>query len=98
MQHNRAQTVDIPAGLLEAIRSFPVKREIQHCGHTIGVSPFDFYAECSQCHTRIKIRSFAGSPEMEDIFDAVFAWMNQPGAEEIVHRRQQAIKDDEDEA
>ncbi len=92
MQRNRVRGVDVPASLLEEIRTFPVKREIEHCSHTICVSPFDFYAECPQCHVRIKIRSFAGAPEMEDIFDAVFTWMNQPGAEEIARRRQQAIK------
>jgi hypothetical protein len=97
MERNSEQAVDVPAGLLEEIRSFPVKREVEHCGHTFCVSPFDFYAECPQCHTRIKVRSFSGVTEIEDVFDAVFEWMARPGAEEIVRRRQQVMKDDEEE-
>jgi hypothetical protein len=96
MNLNREQAVDVPAGLLEEIRSFPVKREVEHCGRTFSVSPFDFYAECPQCHARIKTRSFSGVTEIEDVFDAVFEWMTRPGTEEIARRRQQVMKEDED--
>jgi hypothetical protein len=97
MNPNREQAVDVPAGLLEGIRSFPVKRQLEHCGHTFCVSPFDFYAECPQCHARIKVRSFSGVTEIEDVFDAVFEWMTQPGAEEIARRRRQIIEQDKGE-
>jgi hypothetical protein len=97
MNLNREQAVDVPAGLLEEIRSFPVKREVEHCGRTFCVSPFDFYVVCPQCHARIKTRSFSGVTEIEDVFDAVFEWMNQPGAEEIARRRRQVIEEDKDE-
>jgi hypothetical protein len=97
MNLNREQAVDVPAGLLEEIRSFPVKREVEHCERTFCVSPFNFYAECPQCHARIKVRSFSGVTEIEDVFDAVFEWMTRPGAEEIVRRRQQEMKEDDDE-
>ncbi len=45
------------------------------------MSPFAIYAACPSCGTRLKVRSFASAPELEDVFDAVFTWMNQPGAE-----------------
>src|SRR2546427_7760534 len=89
--------IDIPVGLIEAIRSFPLERELEHCGVRITVSPFDFYAECPQCHERIKVRSVSGTSEVEDVFDAVFEWMNQPPALEIIRRRQMAIEKDAEE-
>jgi hypothetical protein len=73
--------------LLEQIRSFPVRRETEHCGVRIAVDAFAFYAVCPQCGSRIKVRSFAGTAEIEDVFEAVFEWMNQPGAEETASRR-----------
>ncbi len=57
--------------LLEAIRSFPLKRLLEHCGTQFLVAPFDFHATCPQCRTRIKVRSFSGVSEIEDVFDAV---------------------------
>ncbi|HTU92090.1 MAG TPA: hypothetical protein VMF69_18545 [Gemmataceae bacterium] len=81
---------------LESIESFPLHREVRHCGETCHVSPFDIYARCPRCGARIKVRSFAGGVEVEDVFDAVFAWMNQPGAEELVRRRQQVLQQDPD--
>jgi len=88
--------IDIPAGLLEAIRSFPLEREVEHCGIRMTVPPFDFYAECSQCGSRIKVRSFSGTEEIEDVFDAVFEWMNQPMAQEVVKRRLKALEEETD--
>jgi hypothetical protein len=81
--------------LLEAIRSFPVQRDIEHCGVHFSVSPFDFYAQCPQCGARIKVRSFAGGGEIEDVFDAVFEWMTRPKAQEAAERRQ-AVLEEED--
>jgi len=72
---------------LQAIRSFPTQREVEHCGAKIVLSPFDFYATCPHCGTRLKVRSFSAHPEIEDLFDAVFEWMNQPGAGEAALRR-----------
>jgi len=73
--------------LLDVIRSFPVQRDIEHCGVRILVDPFAFYAECPRCRTRIKVRSFAAAPEIEDVFDAVFEWMNRPNAEQVANQR-----------
>lgn len=75
----------------ESIRSFPPQREVEHCGSRIVISPFDFYADCAHCGSRIKVRSFSATGEVEDIFDAVFEWMNQPTARDAARRRQAAL-------
>jgi hypothetical protein len=85
----------VSADLLQAIRAFPVRREIEHCGARIAVDPFEFYAVCPHCGSRIKVRSFAATPEIEDVFDAVFEWMNQEGTPEVAKRRQLALAAEE---
>lgn len=80
--------------LLEAIRTLPAQREIEHCGTAFAVDPFEFYVECPRCHAKIKVRSFSGVGEVEDVFDAVFEWMKQPGAQEAAARRQKALEED----
>ena len=85
----------ITPDLLEAIRSFPAEREVEHCGVRFKTSPFEFYAECPRCGTRMKLRSFSGVGEIEDVFDAVFEWMNQPVAEEAARRRRLALEDED---
>jgi hypothetical protein len=97
MELNQQTTLDIPTGLLEAIRSFPVQRETEHCGVSVFASPFDFYAHCPTCGTRIKLRSFSGASEIEDLFDAVFAWMQDPVARQAAANRQQQIEAEHDE-
>jgi hypothetical protein len=87
--------IEIPAGLLDAIRSYPLEREVEHCGIRMTVPPFDIYAECAQCGVRVKVRSFSGTEEIEDVFDAVFEWMNRPMAHEVVRRRQEALTEEE---
>jgi hypothetical protein len=42
------------------------------------------------------VRSFAAVAELEDVFDAVFEWMRQPGAADLVRRRQEEIAADSD--
>src|SRR5258708_7960116 len=78
MQGNRSTHLELSANLLEAIRTYPLQREVEHCGQRFLVSPFDVYTECPHCRSRIKIRSFSGVTELEDVFDAVFEWLNQP--------------------
>jgi predicted nucleic acid-binding Zn-ribbon protein len=90
-------TIEIPAGLLEAIESFPTMRDVTHCDRTFAVSSFHFYADCPKCGTRIKLRAFSAGTELEDVFDAVFAWMNQPGAAALANQRRKTIAADEEE-
>ena len=87
--------VTIPGDLVEAIRSFPAERIVEHCGTTWSVSPFDIYADCPHCSARIKVRSFSGCVEIEDVFDAVFEWMNQAGVEEMICQRRATLKADD---
>jgi hypothetical protein len=95
MELSKAQPeVEIPAALVEAIRSFPPRREVTHCGETFTISPFDIYAECRRCGTRIKVRSFSGMAEIEDIFDAVFEWIDRAKADDLVRNRQAALRED----
>ena len=92
---NKPPGADISGDLLEAIESFPVVRESTHCGQPIRVSPFDIYATCPKCGSRVKLRSFSGVPEIEDIFDAVFAWMRRPEARRSAEERLQTLADEE---
>ena len=80
--------------LLEAIRSFPRIREVHHCGEVFSVSPFELYAVCPQCQQKIKLRCFSALNEVEDVFDAVFAWLLQPDAMALALQRQTVIKND----
>ena len=87
--------LEIPPKIIDAIRSFPLVREVEHCGHKfLAASPFDIYAICPHCSARIKIRSFSAGDEIEDVFDAFFEWLNRPGADAIARRRQETIEDD----
>ena len=86
----------IPPELLDAIQSLPAARTVSHCGSEFTVPPLDIYATCPHCGTRIKVRSFTGVGEVEDVFDAVLAWMLRPGGEDIARRRQAVIATDED--
>ncbi|VTS01992.1 unnamed protein product [Gemmata massiliana] len=88
--------VEVPQALLEAIASLPTAREVAHCGTTFTASPFDIYATCPACRTRLKLRSFGAVAEIQDVFDAVFAWMNQPGAAEVAQKRREEIAEDTD--
>ena len=88
--------VEISHELIEAIRTFPVVRETEHCNLKFKVSPFDIYATCPQCGTRLKLRSFSGVSELEDVFDAVFEWMNDPKACNFAEQRRAAIAEDDD--
>ena len=64
----------------DAIRAFPARREVTHCGVGFTASPFAIYATCPACLARVKLRAYSAAPEIEDVFDAVFEWMTQHGA------------------
>ena|SRR5438132_6426725 len=97
METQTRPRVDVPSSVIETIRSFPLERVVEHCGSKSVVSPFDIYVSCPRCGGQVKLRSFSAVPEVEDVFDAVFEWMLQPGAMALVRRRQQAIEADRDE-
>jgi len=95
MKLEQNSEAEINEGLLEAIRSLPLQRVVEHCGSRVAVSPFELYADCSQCGMRVKVRSFSAGAEVEDVFDAVFEWMNQPGALDLARRRQEVLREDD---
>ena len=95
MKTQTLEKIGIPQNLIEALRIFPLEREVEHCGKRWAVSPFDFYANCPGCGGQIKLRGFSAVDELEDIFDAVFEWMRQAGAAEWVSRRQKALEAEE---
>jgi predicted nucleic acid-binding Zn-ribbon protein len=86
--------VEVPEALIEAIRNSPVRREIEHCGDRFEAEPFDIYATCPRCGVRLKLRSFSGVAEVEDVFDAVFERMARPMASDAARRRQADILED----
>jgi hypothetical protein len=88
--------VRVSQNLIEALRTFPLARTVEHCGQRIEFSPFDFHAICPRCGEKIRVRASSGVAELEDVFDAVFEWMLRPGAHELVERRQETIAEDSD--
>jgi hypothetical protein len=46
---------------------------------------------------QIKLRSFSGANEIEDLFDAVFEWMKDPVARQAAESRQRQIDTENDE-
>ena len=98
MELDQRPRVEVPEGLLEAIRTFPAHREVEHCGVWSLVPSFAIYADCPQCGSRIKVRSFSAGGEIEDVFDAVFEWMDQPHAREEARRRQAVLREESEPA
>jgi len=88
-------SIDVPTTLIDAIRSFSPERVVEHCGTRWTVAAFEFYSDCPRCGARLKLRSFSACAEIEDVFDAVFEWMNQPGADILVQQRRDSLKADD---
>lgn len=82
------------SALIDEIEKLPVEREVVHCGTTFTVSPFAFYGVCPTCGSRIKLRSFGAVSETQDIFDAVFTWMNKSGALQLADERREELQED----
>lgn len=84
-------SLEISPDLIEALRSFPAHRDVEHCQRKFRVSPFNFYATCPECGVRIKLRALSAETELQDVFDAVFEWMNAPQAREAADKRRAEI-------
>ena len=96
MKTQTPDKVGVPDNLVEAIRTFPLEREVEHCGNRWTVSPFEFYANCPHCGLRIKLRGFSAVDELEDVFDAVFEWLRRPGAAALVSQRQKDLETEDE--
>ena len=92
----QTKTFEVPHDLLAAIQSFPLVRELEHCGQSFAVSPFAIYGTCPHCGTELKVRAFSSHADVEDVFDAVFEWLTQPHAAELLRQRQREIQADLD--
>jgi hypothetical protein len=97
MGNDKHKTIWVDHELVEAIEDFPLTREVEHCNAKFFVDAFEIYATCPKCEVEIKLRSYSASYEIEDVFDAVFLWLNRPGALEVVKRRQKRINEIESE-
>ena len=62
----------IETDIIEAVKSFPLTIQVSHCGIEFTVDSLDVYCLCPKCKSKIKLRSFSGFCEIEDVFDAVF--------------------------
>jgi hypothetical protein len=86
------QAPDDAAELLRFIREFPSIIEYTcACGSRSRHSPLSIYLACPSCNLKVKQRSFAGGPEIEDFFDAVLAWAARADAKEHAKRRQREL-------
>ena len=95
MLNETHKTIWADAELIEAIKSFPLAKTIEHCGSAFSVNPFEINASCPTCGAEIKLRAFSALYEIEDVFDAVFLWLRQPGALAVAQRRQQQLVEQE---
>ena len=91
MDDQKYKTVWVDSEVIEAIESFFLSREVEHCGSSFSVPPFENYADCPKCNAHIKLCGFTSSYEIEDVFDSVLLWMSRPEAQEIAQARQKKI-------
>lgn len=89
----RPPDFELSKPIVEAIESFPVAREVTHCGGTFTVPSLDLYGNCPRCGTRLKVRAHSAVTELEDLFDAFAAWLLTPGASQAIQDRQRQIAD-----
>ena len=55
MARHDTQPAAVTPDLGEAIKSFPVRRQVRHCGEAFAVSPFDIYADCPWVHASFDV-------------------------------------------
>jgi len=94
MHTDKREDLGISGSLLEAIKSFPLQREIEHCGQKFSTLSLDIYGICPKCGKEVKLRSFSAVPELEDVFDAFIAWTLKSGVMDVMARRQKALKEE----
>jgi hypothetical protein len=66
--------------VLEDIEELPHYREFfcRHCGHKQNVYILTIQSECENCKTRSKLRRYTAlGAEIEDVIDAVLAWIGE---------------------
>ena len=66
------------ATLIDKIKKLPHERIFvcPKCGWHGAASILSIYTDCPQCSTRLKLRGYGAiGDEVEDVVDAVLAWM-----------------------
>ena len=85
--------------VLERIEALPHYRTItcSQCGHTQRFYSLLVNADCEECHTHFKLRSFVSiGGEIEDVVDAVLAWLGEGQEFELAMARKRVIDSSSD--
>lgn len=79
--------------IIEGIENLPHYREFtcRQCGHRQRVYSLVVRSHCEKCKTSVKLRRYAASPEIEDIIDAVLAWLGEGEEFELAMKRKRVI-------
>ena len=95
MEISTASTSEISSDLLDAVRTFPAVREVEHCGQRFTVSSLALYAICPACGTQLKVRAFSAHSDVADLFDCFLEWMNHTDNSKIATERMIELADDD---
>jgi transcription elongation factor Elf1 len=79
--------------VIEDIENLPHYREYtcRQCGHKQKAYILVVNSRCEQCGVCGKLRRYAASPEIEDVIDAVLAWLGEGEEFELAMERKRAI-------
>ena len=80
--------------VIERIEDLPHYRDFtcSHCGHRQRTYTLLIQVQCEKCNTRLKIRGHASiGAEIEDVIDAVLAWLGEGEEFEMAMQRKQVI-------
>lgn len=85
--------------VIEEIENLPHYREFtcNHCGYKQKAYILTIQVNCENCHTRMKVRGYASiGSEIEDVVDAVLAWIGQNKEYELAMERKHQIDEYQD--
>jgi transcription elongation factor Elf1 len=82
--------------VIEHIDNLPHYREFtcRQCGHKQKVHSLVVQSHCEKCGASVKLRRYAASPEIEDVIDAVLAWLGRGEEFELAMERKRVIDSD----
>jgi transcription elongation factor Elf1 len=82
------------ANLIDMINKLAHERKFicPKCGRRSVVSILSIYADCPQCSTRLKLRGYGAiGDEVEDVVDAVLAWMGSGAMMDAAMKRKEEL-------
>lgn len=80
--------------VIEEIENLPHYREYicKHCGHRQKIYSLTIQTKCGICGKPTKLRGFGSlGSEVEDVIDAVLAWLGTGDEFELAMKRKQVI-------